>query len=137
MPKGVAFVATDEQRRTVETMAAFGIQQPYIAQAIGVSEDSLQRHFRAELDMGLVKANTKVAQNLYRMATGQGREALGAACFWLKTRAKWRETSEVRVTGKDGGAIETNGTDPEARSVLAELKAELAEMRRKAECTGT
>ena len=42
---------------------------------------------------GADRANARVAQNLFRMATGTGREALGAACFWLKTRARWRERS--------------------------------------------
>jgi hypothetical protein len=33
-----------------------------------------------------------VAENLYRKATGEGREAVTAAIFWLKTRAGWRES---------------------------------------------
>jgi hypothetical protein len=33
-----------------------------------------------------------VAENLYRKATGEGREAVTAAIFWLKARAGWRET---------------------------------------------
>jgi hypothetical protein len=44
----------------------------------------------------------------YRKATGDGREAVTAAIFWLKTRAGWKETqahqleSEVRyVIGMD------------------------------------
>ena len=30
----------------------------------------------------------------YRKATGEGREAVTAAIFWLKTRAGWRETNQ-------------------------------------------
>jgi len=33
-----------------------------------------------------------VAENLYRKATGEGREAVTAAIFWLKTHAGWKET---------------------------------------------
>ena len=36
------------------------------------------------------------------MATGEGREAVAAAIFWMKARAGWREKSEVELTGKDG-----------------------------------
>jgi hypothetical protein len=52
-----------------------------------------------------VKANAKVAENLYRKATGEGREAVIAAIFWLKARAGWRETHSHEVSGKDSGPI--------------------------------
>ena len=45
-----------------------------------------------------IKANAKVAENLYRKATGDGREAVTAAIFWLKTRASWKETSISEIT---------------------------------------
>ena len=47
------------------------------------------------------KANAKVAENLFRKATGEGREAVTAAIFWLKARAGWKETSVKELTGKD------------------------------------
>ena len=34
-----------------------------------------------------------MAENLFRKATGEGREAVIAAIFWMKTRASWKETS--------------------------------------------
>ena len=34
--------------------------------------------------------NTRVAENLFRRAIGDGRESVTAAIFWLKTRAGWR-----------------------------------------------
>jgi hypothetical protein len=48
-----------------------------------------------------VKANACVAESLYRKAVGEGREAVTAAIFWLKTRAGWKETSTPEFTGKD------------------------------------
>jgi hypothetical protein len=42
-----------------------------------------RKHFREELDTGHIKASAKVAGNLYRIATGSGREAVTAAIFWL------------------------------------------------------
>lgn len=62
----------------VEALAAYG---------------TLRSLYRDELDTGSVKANSRVAENLYRKATGDGREAVVAAIFWLKTRAKWSEAS--------------------------------------------
>ena len=38
------------------------------------------------------KANTKVAESLYRKALGDGSQSVTAAIFWLKTRAGWKET---------------------------------------------
>jgi hypothetical protein len=50
------------------------------------SENSSQA-LPEELDTGHIKASAKVAGNLYRIATGSGREAVTAAIFWLKVRA--------------------------------------------------
>ena len=61
---------------------------------------TLRKHYRGELDHGHVKANAKVAENLYRKATGDGREAVIAAIFWLKTRAGWKETHVTEVAAR-------------------------------------
>jgi hypothetical protein len=87
-------------RRQAEAMAAYGIPEADIATVIEIDPKTLRRHYRRELDTGHIKANTKVAENLYRKATGDGRESVVAAIFWLKTRARWKETSihETEVT---------------------------------------
>ena len=80
-------------RRQVEAMAAYGIPETDIATVVEIDPKTLRRHYRKELDTGHIKAKTKVAENLYRRATGEGREAVTAAIFWLKTRARWKETT--------------------------------------------
>ena len=55
-------------------MAAYGIPEADIATVIGIDPKTLRKHYRKELDTGHIKANTKVAENLYRKATGDGRE---------------------------------------------------------------
>ena len=62
-------------RRQVEAMAGYGVPEADIAGVVGVSPKTLRKHYRSELDHGHVKANAKVAENLYRKATGEGREA--------------------------------------------------------------
>jgi len=74
---------------------------------LGIDPKTLRKHYRDELYHGHVKANAKVAENLFRKATGEGRESVTAAIFWLKARAGWRETSVHEVSGKDGGPIPT------------------------------
>ena len=84
-------------RRQVEAMAGYGVPEADIAGVIGIDPKTLRKHYRPELDHGHVKANAKVAENLYRKATGEGREAVIAAIFWLKTRAGWREHTDLRI----------------------------------------
>ena len=85
-------------RRQVEAMAGYGVPEADIARVLGIDPKTLRKHYRDELDNGHVKANLKVAENLYRKATGEGREAVVAAIFWLKTRARWKETQVSEVT---------------------------------------
>src|SRR5689334_25016908 len=77
-------------------MAGCGVPEADIAVVIGVAPKTLRKHFRDELDTGHIKASAKVAGNLYRIATGSGREAVTAAIFWLKVKAGWREPVGVR-----------------------------------------
>lgn len=88
-------------RRQVEALAGYGIPEAEIAGVVGIDAKTLRKHYRPELDHGHTKANARVAENLYRKATGEGREAVIAAIFWLKTRAGWKETSVTELTGKD------------------------------------
>lgn len=89
------------QRRQVEAMAAYGVPEVDIATVIDIDPKTLRKHYRRELDTGHIKANTRVAENLYAKATGDGREAVIAAIFWLKARAHWKETSVRELSGKD------------------------------------
>ncbi len=43
---------------------------------------------------GQIKATAKVAESLFRKATGDGAQSVTAAIFWLKTRGGWRETPQ-------------------------------------------
>ena len=88
MPRS-RLVPTDEQRRLVKSLSAIGTRQGDIARRLGLTEKTLRKYFREELDSGELEANSKVAQTLFKMATSG--ENTAAAIFWLKTRAGWRE----------------------------------------------
>lgn len=96
---------TDAQRKMVKAMSAYGIPQEDIAKVVGIDPTTLRTHYRDELDRANAEACAKVAENLYRRATGESKEAVTAAIFWLKTRAGWRETVVNEHTGPNGGAI--------------------------------
>lgn len=85
------FEPTAAQRRTVKAMAAYGIPHVAIAEVVGVSGPTLRKRFRLELDTAEAEANAKVAECLFRRATGDGPQSVTAAIFWLKCRAGWRE----------------------------------------------
>lgn len=96
------------ERRQVEALAGYGVPEKEIAAMIGVDAKTLRKHYRHELDHGHAKANAKVAENLFRKATGEGREAVTAAIFWLKARARWKETSIHEHGGVEDQPIEIN-----------------------------
>jgi hypothetical protein len=96
----------DVHRRQVEALAGFGVPEADIAGLIGIDAKTLRKHYRHELDFGHTKANAKVAENLFRKATGDGRESVTAAIFWLKARARWKEVILNEHTGLDGKPIE-------------------------------
>jgi hypothetical protein len=80
-------------------MARYGVPEADIAGVMRIDPKTLRKYCRQELDHGHTKANARVAENLYRKATGEGREAVTAAIFWLKTRAGWKETSVQEMKG--------------------------------------
>lgn len=106
------FKPTDEQRKSVEAMAAFGIPHDDIAQTVTnprtgrpVTPKTLRRSFPAELRQGKVKANAKVAQSLFTMATSGN---VSAAIWWTKAQMGWSETAKHELTGADGKPIEVH-----------------------------
>ena len=99
-------------------MAGYGVPEAEIAGVVGIDAKTLRKHYRGELDHGHVKANAKVAENLYRKATGDGREAVIAAIFWLKTRAGWKETHVTEVGGANGPPITLQLKEGGAREAL-------------------
>jgi hypothetical protein len=91
------YTPTEDQRRVVKIMAAYGIPQDAIAKVVHCSEPTLRRAYRFELDTDMHEANARVAQCLYQQATTQGNVA--ASIFWLKARAGWREKQVHEVSG--------------------------------------
>ena len=89
------FEPSEENRRTVKTLAGLGMPHEHIAPKLGISPKTLRKHFREELNTGTADANAQVAQSLYKKALNGD---VVAAIFWMKCRAKWsdRPASEAR-----------------------------------------
>ena len=117
------FQPTDEDRALVEQLAAFG--RPVESMTLFVktqegkpiSERTLRKHFVKELDQGELKANVKVAQTLFKKAISGDTTSM---IFWLKTRARWKESPQrVELTGKDGGPVEQKTTVVDEQQIKA------------------
>ncbi len=89
---------TDATRKQVQDYAAIGTSQDDIAKVIGVSKNTLILHYRHELDTAMTKANGAVAGKLYSKCMDGN---VTAMIFWLKTRARWRETDPLDLSDDD------------------------------------
>jgi len=101
-------------------MAGFGVPHEQIAVFMRIDAKTLRKHYRDELDRGMVEANVKVAQTLFQLATVD--RNVPAAIFWLKARAGWREKIDTthQLLDAEGEAV-----DPvDNRRPISELLAE-------------
>jgi hypothetical protein len=96
---------TPESRKYVLALVGMGMPEKDIATVVGIDPKTLRKHYRKEIDTGVLKANAKVANSLFKIATTNSRSAAIAGMFWLKCRAGWKETSAVEVSGKDGNGL--------------------------------
>lgn len=111
-----------QQSREVQVMAALGLEPNEIALVLNVDEKILKKFYKRELSVSGKISNMVVARKALEMAAS-GRFP-DMTKFWLKSRAKWKETSGLEITGKDGGPVEVSsardklaramGIDPDA-----------------------
>ena len=84
---------TDEQRRTVRSLSAYGTEPDDIAKYLCLSEKTLEKYYGKDILRARVEANLKVGKALFEMATHGGEVA--AAIFWAKTRCGFHERQEA------------------------------------------
>ena len=95
-------------RATVEAMCSYGIPHEDIAKVIGIDDKTLRKYYRNELDTATAKANSQVAQRLYKKCMGDDTASI---IFWLKTRAQWKEISK-----NENQTLDRNGNPTDAPS---------------------
>lgn len=83
---------TEASRSQVTMMAGLGLTQAQIGLLVGCNEETLRKHYGHELEFGVAQATVQVAKTLYEKATKD--RDLGAAIFWMKARAGWREVDK-------------------------------------------
>ena len=110
-------------RRQVEALAAYGIPEADISGVVGIDPKTLRKHYREELDLGESKANAQVAGFLFNAAKNGN---VTAQIFWLKTRARWRETPmELRHSGSIARKDLSEVSDEELLSIIYTVGSEV------------
>lgn len=89
------YVVTEESKTKVTTLKSFGVTNEEISTYLGISSDTLVRHYNTELKDAIIEANHKVAAKLFKKATQD--EDMTAIIFWLKTRARWRTEDNINL----------------------------------------
>jgi hypothetical protein len=102
MAQGKKHEPTQQDRDTARRLSALGVPHEDIALRLKISSDTLVKYYQEELDEGRIDANSAIAGTLFNKAK-KGNTA--AAIFWLKTRARWKETQSHEHSGVDGGEI--------------------------------
>lgn len=111
----------------VEAMAGFGIPQEEMVKLIinprtagPISEVTLLKHFRAELDRGMTNANVRVMNGMFKNATTATAQNPGGnpilQIFWAKARMRWRQEDPRRQTG--GGEGQATIVHPDEVNLL-------------------
>ena len=93
---------TNEDTKLVEALAIAGVTQNLIAQILKISEPTLRKNYRSQLDTSKARANAIISQALFKRAKDGN---VLAQIFWLKTQAGWREKNYHEITGKDGDPL--------------------------------
>jgi hypothetical protein len=116
---------TEQSRQLVEKLAAYGVKRTEIAMELDISEDTLVRHYRVELELGTARVTEKIATRLAAIALQEDdlRAALPACIFWLKTRAGWRETLHVNHSTEPEKVITDEATPEEWENEWADKSA--------------
>ncbi len=104
-------------------MAAYGIPETDIARVMTVNPKTLRKHYREELDLGETKANAQVAGYLFNAAKNGN---VTAQIFWLKTRARWRETPmELKHSGSIAHKDPNEYSDEELFRLIGQAASEI------------
>lgn len=111
------FNPTVDQARSVAVMSCLGLGPKDIANVLNIELPLLLLYYKKELTVSIHIANATVARQALLMASS-GRNP-DMTKFWLKSRAKWKETTAVELTGKDGGPVEVASAKDRLKALVA------------------
>ena len=93
-----------DTRNKVFMLSTVGTRHEDIATVLSISTDTLTKYYKEDLDKGRIEANASVAETLFKQAKEGNTTAM---IFWLKSRAKWKESTQHEISGNpDGTPVE-------------------------------
>ena len=93
------FSPSKDNYQLVEALVIAGVQHKLISNILKISEPTLRKHFKKQLQTAKSRANALVAQSLFQKARDGN---VVAQIFWLKTQAGWKESNALELTGANG-----------------------------------
>ncbi|MGR9156038.1 RNA polymerase subunit sigma-70 [Rhizobium leguminosarum] len=78
-------------RHLVQMLASEGVPQAEISRVLDISEKTLRKAYRTQLDTGAARLQAALAGHLLRLAAGRDDVALRAIIFLLRCRFGWSE----------------------------------------------
>ena len=102
---------TQQTRFLVQLGKSVNLTNAQIAERLGVHVDTMEKHYRSELENGAADINMKVANNLLTIAlqTQDRKAALTASIFWLKSKGGFNdraaETQEEKAVIESAGPV--------------------------------
>ncbi len=123
-------VPTDLSRRQVLMCCSMGMTYPQIGRFLDISDETLAKYYKDELQRGITELNINVVNNLYTIATSTDHKSAAAVgMFWAKARLGWKETSRTEMTGADGQPLGAEGPKTlDARLLTAEQRDQLRQI---------
>lgn len=134
-------IPNDETRAIVRAMSMSGYGQQDVSVVLQIDEKTLRKHYRKELDLAALQANTLVGNTAFMMATGGGPPRLDAegrniggdwrqavpsmTIFWMKTRMGFRETTRHEHSGPNGAPMQTQQMPPDLSKLTDEQLGQL------------
>lgn len=117
---------SEDLARRIKSYAAVGVPAADIAKTCSMSETTLRKLYGEELATAAIDATAQVAGKLFQQCMDGN---VTAQIFWMKTRGRWSEKTEVEVTNGGGVMIVGGVMTPEewekaARKQQAGLQAE-------------
>jgi len=97
MARPKAHKPTERDRETVKAMVKWGIPQTEIAGVLKISEPTLRKHYREEINSATPEMIRMVADSLFKQALDGN---VTAGIFILKARGGWKERVDVTTGGE-------------------------------------
>ena len=104
---------TDATRQAIQLHAMVGTRHDILCEIMDVSLPTLYKYYKKELDTARDMANATIAGSLYKKALSGDTASM---IFWMKTRARWRETLDI---SNEDGSLRPEATQAAVLAILA------------------